>query len=235
MSLYFKQLLAGRDFATQDQAASQMENFVYLVGDSHKKECAVIDAAWDIDGIIAIANNDDMKITHALATHYHPDHVGGSIFGHNIEGLTSLISKNPCFIHAHSLEKSGLIKVTSLSNNDILSHNSGDILKIGDIEITMLHTPGHTPGSLCFKVKNMLLSGDTLFLNGCGRVDLPGGNVEQMYETIHQKLSKLADDIIIFPGHAYGGEYEAFGQLKQHNPIFKYFDKKSFMRFFTRA
>lgn len=234
MSLYFKQLLAGRDFACHDAAACQMENFVYLVGDANKKECAVIDPAWDIDGIISIANNDGMKITQALATHYHPDHVGGSIFGYNIEGLSSLLSKNPCFIHAHCLEKAGIMKVTALSNNDILTHNSGDVIKVGDIEITILHTPGHTPGSLCFKVKNMLLSGDTLFLNGCGRVDLEGGNVEDMYETIHQKLTKLPDDTIIFPGHAYGGEHDVLKQVKQYNKIFKYFDKQSFMRFFVR-
>lgn len=232
--LYFRQLLAGRDFAKDDPNAKGMENFVYLIGDIKKRECAVVDAAWDIDGILDIANKDGMKIVAALATHYHPDHVGGDIFSMNIEGLAKLLSKNPCLVHAHKLEKSGIIKVTGLSDSDIVAHDSGDIVKVGDIEIKLLHTPGHTPGSICFSLNNSLISGDTLFLRSCGRVDLPGGDVEEMYRTINDRLSTLSNNTIVFPGHAYKGNKDSMGNIKEHNPVFKFMDLKTFKGFFNR-
>ncbi|HXW52906.1 MAG TPA: MBL fold metallo-hydrolase [Myxococcota bacterium] len=230
--LYFRQLLAGRDFAKNNPAAKQMENFVYLIGDKEKGECVVVDPAWDIAGILQIAEHDGMKIIGALATHYHPDHVGGKIFGFSIEGLAELIAVNPCKIHAHRLEKDGIIKVTGLSPSDIVAHESNDIVKAGDIEIELLHTPGHTPGSLCFRVKNALVSGDTLFLQGCGRVDLPGGDVEEMYRTIQQRLNTIDDNTVVYPGHAYGGEHDNMAAIRQSNPVFSYLDLASFKRLF---
>lgn len=217
--LYFKQLLAGRDFAQHAPGAQQMENFIYLIGDADTHECVVIDPAWDIDGILNVARKDDMKIVGALATHYHPDHVGGKAFGICIEGLAELNAKNPCPFHAHKLEVPGLCQVTGLSKTDFDAHESGDTVKVGDIEIELLHTPGHTPGSMCFRLKDKLVSGDTLFLQGCGRVDLPGGNSEQMYHTLTQKLSQIPDNTILFPGHAYGGESEQMGSVKMNNPL----------------
>lgn len=230
--LYFRQLLAGRDFAQQDAAAQSMENFVYLIGDRDKGECVVVDPAWDIAGIIALAASDHMKIVGALATHYHPDHVGGHIFGMDIEGLKELMAQNPCKVHAHRLEKEGIIKVTHLSASDIVAHEGGDVVKVGDIEIELLHTPGHTPGSLCFRLKNALISGDTLFLHGCGRVDLPGGDVSQMHKTIQERLKTIDATTIVYPGHAYGGHHDNMGNLRQHNPIFSYLDLASFKRLF---
>ncbi len=233
-TLYFRQLLAGRDFAHDNDAALQMGNFVYLVGDYDKHECVVIDAAWDIAGIIAYAHKDNMKIIGALATHYHPDHVGGSIFGISIEGLAELMAQNPCPIHAHKEEKAGIKAVTHVSDSDIIAHESGDIIKAGDISIEVLHTPGHTPGSLCFRLKNTLLSGDTLFLRGCGRVDLPGGDVDEMYRTIHTRLNTISDQTIIYPGHNYNGEHEKMCTLRKNNPVFSYLDIHNFRRFFKK-
>ena len=89
--LYFRQLLSGVDMARSDSSARQMANFVYLVGDAKTRECVVIDPAWDIDGILKIVEQDEMKLVGALVTHYHPDHVGGSIFGINIKGLPPFI------------------------------------------------------------------------------------------------------------------------------------------------
>ena len=230
--LYFRQLLAGRDFATHDASARAMENFVYLIGDREKGECVVVDPAWDIRGIIAMAAADHMKICGALATHYHPDHVGGHMFGMDIEGLKELMAFNPCPIHAHKLEKDGIIRVTHLSDSDIIAHESGDKVKVGDIEIELLHTPGHTPGSLCFRLKNTLISGDTLFLQGCGRVDLPGGNVDEMYRTIHERLNTIDNQTIIYPGHAYGGEHDTMNNVRLHNAVFHFHDMRSFRRMF---
>lgn len=232
--LYFKQLLAGRDFALNNEDAASMENFVYLIGDSDTKECIVVDAAWNIRDILNIAQKDNMKIVGALATHYHQDHVGGDFYGHKVEGLSLLMQLNPCHVHAHKLEKPGIIKVTHLSESDIIGHESGDVVKVGEVEIKLLHTPGHTPGSLCFCVKNCLISGDTLFLRSCGRVDLPGGSVEDMYKTVTEKLYKLPDDTIIYPGHAYSGEHEKLSVLKKHNPVFNHFSLESFKNFFGK-
>lgn len=231
--LYFRQLLAGRDFARHNDAAMHMGNFVYLIGDQEKHECIVIDPAWDIAGIIKIAEADHMKIVGALATHYHPDHVGGSIFDMTIEGLPELLAQNPCKVHAHKLEKAGIIAVTHISDGDIIAHESGDIVKAGDIDIELLHTPGHTPGSLCFRVKNALVSGDTLFLRGCGRVDLPGGNVDEMFRTLHERLNTVSDHTVVYPGHNYGGEHEEMCALRKSNPVFNYLDIKAFRRLFS--
>lgn len=230
--IYFRQLLASRDFAIHNTGAERMENFVYLIGDRVKGECLVIDPAWDIAGILEVARKDSMKIVGALVTHYHPDHVGGHIFGLDIEGLAELIAQNPCAVHAHRLEKNGIIKVTGLSRNDIIAHESGDIVAVGDVNVELLHTPGHTPGSLCFRVKDALISGDTLFLNGCGRVDLPGGDVEEMHRTLQQRLSTIDNHTMVYPGHAYGGDHNTMSKLREDNPVFRYKDLPSFMRLF---
>jgi len=87
-------------------------------------------------------------------------------------------------------------------DSDIVRVNSGDKLSVGDVEVEFLHTPGHTPGSQCFRIKRTLVSGDTLFINGCGRVDLPGSNSEQMFQSLG-KLAELPDDTLLLPGHNY--------------------------------
>ncbi len=217
--LYFRQIPLG-----------QMENFAYLIGDKTTHECVVVDPAWDIQEILDIAAADGMKVTGALASHYHQDHIGGSIFGMNIEGLAKLMTLNPCKCHAHKLEAPGIMKVTGLSESDLVKHDSGDKLKVGNIEIELLHTPGHTPGSMCFRLKDALVSGDTLFLDGCGRVDLPGGNSEQMYETLTQRFSTLPDSTVLYPGHSYGGEHAPMGEVRAHNPMMQIHDLKTWKR-----
>jgi glyoxylase-like metal-dependent hydrolase (beta-lactamase superfamily II) len=102
----------------------------------------------------------------------------------------------------HKAEADGVRKVTGLSESDLARVDSGDTLTIGNVEVEFLHTPGHTPGSQCFRVKNTLVSGDTLFINGCGRVDLPGSDSEQMYHSL-QRLKALPDDTLLLPGHNY--------------------------------
>ena len=93
---------------------------------------------------------------------------------------------------------------------------------VGDIPIELIHTPGHTPGSQCFLVDNRLIAGDTLFLNGCGRTDLPGGNPEQLYESLTQRLAKVPDDAVLFPGHLYSPEpSDTMGHTRQQNVVFR--------------
>lgn len=220
MSLIIRQLLVGRDIGQTNPAGAQMQNFVYLIGDRDAGECVVVDPAWDIAGIVERAGEEGLTITGALATHYHPDHVGGHIFGIDIEGLAELMAQSPCKVHAHELEVDGIKQVTSLSESDFVRHSGSDKIQVGAIEIELLHTPGHTPGSSCFRVKDNLVAGDTLFLQGCGRVDLPGGDPDEMRRTLTQRLAKLPDDMELYPGHAYGGEHASLEVVRRTNPYF---------------
>ncbi len=216
--LYLRQLLAGRDFGAGHPVAAQMQNFVYLVGDRDTGECLVVDPAWDVRDLVRVAEADDMRIVGALATHYHPDHIGGPLFGHHVDGLPTLMEVCPCPVHVHHLEADGVRMMSGLSKSDLTEHRSGDKVKVGDVEIELLHTPGHTPGSQCFRVADALLAGDTLFLQGCGRVDLPGGDPEEMRLTLTQRFSTIEDHVVLFPGHAYGGEHAPMGHVRKTNP-----------------
>ena len=228
--LYFRQLLAGRDFAQHDPAAKMMENFVYIIGDRITRECVIVDPAWGVDDLVDLIEREGFKLVGALATHYHPDHVGGTMFGHTVEGLPSLMARAPCKVHAHRLEVEGIMKVTGLSKSDLIGHDSGDRVKVGEIEIELLHTPGHTPGSQCFCVGNALVAGDTLFLKGCGRVDLPGGDPDEMYYTLTQRLASLSGDLTLFPGHAYGGSHAPLQDVRRDNPYLNIQDLATWRR-----
>ncbi len=192
-----------------------MQNFAYLVGSKTTREVVLIDPAWDLDALLELIKGRDYRLTGALLTHYHPDHCGGSFVGksggksgsksghHNVEGVAELLAKQPVKIYAHKLEAAGVKKVTGISDSDLVKVESGDKLSVGEVEVEFLHTPGHTPGSQCFRIKQLLVSGDTLFVNGCGRVDLPGSNSEDMYHSL-QKLAGLPKDTLLLPGHNYG-------------------------------
>ena len=204
--LYLEQLLVG-----------PMDNFIYLVGSKSTREVALIDPAWDIDALLTHIKEKDLKLTSVLVTHYHPDHIGGGMGGHSIEGIAELLEKDPVKIFVHKLEAEGVKKVTGVSDIDLNIVESGDHLTIGKNDIEFLHTPGHTPGSQCFKVNNNLVSGDTLFVQGCGRVDLPGSNSEDMFHSL-QKLSALPNQTILYPGHNYSAEpYESMERVKEIN------------------
>jgi hydroxyacylglutathione hydrolase len=179
-----------------------MQNFTYLVGSRSTREVAIVDPAWDIDALLERIDARGYTLTAALVTHYHPDHIGGSFGGHNIEGLAELSAKRGVRIYTHKAEAEGVRKVTGLSENDLVRVESGDKLAIGEVEVEFLHTPGHTPGSQCFRIRNTLVSGDTLFINGCGRVDLPGSNSEDMFRSL-ARLRDLPEDTLLLPGHNY--------------------------------
>ena len=154
--------------------------------------------------------------------------VGAAMSGNGLlatEGaLPTLMAACPCPVHVHRAEAEGVRVVTGLSKSDLVSHDSGDKVKVGELEIELLHTPGHTPGSQCFRVRatqhepgGALVAGDTLFLQGCGRVDLPGGDPDQMYETLSRRLSDLPGDTVLLPGHAYGGERATMDEVRATN------------------
>jgi glyoxylase-like metal-dependent hydrolase (beta-lactamase superfamily II) len=220
--LYFRQLLSGRDFGHDDPVARQMVNFVYLIGDREKGEAVVVDPAYDIRGILDVLDEDDMQLTGALATHYHPDHVGGDMAGYRISGVNELLRLRPVPVHVQSDESPWVQRVTGASTSELVEHEGGDTVMVGDIPIELIHTPGHTPGSQCFLVGGRLVAGDTLFLEGCGRTDLPGGDPRALYESLTQRLAKVPDDAILFPGHLYSQDPSAsMGDTRQLNFVFR--------------
>jgi glyoxylase-like metal-dependent hydrolase (beta-lactamase superfamily II) len=206
--LYFRQIPIG-----------PMANFIYLIGSKEQRECLVVDPAWDTDEILRLAAEDEMRIVGSLVTHYHPDHVGGGWHGFEVPGgVAELSAKAGGKIHVNKHEAEGLKLITGVSDTDLIAHEAGDLVGVGNVEIRLIHTPGHTPGSQCFLVRDRLIAGDTLFVNGCGRVDLPGSDPEAMYYTLTQTLAKLGDDVVLYPGHDYGPKpSDTMGSQKQSN------------------
>jgi glyoxylase-like metal-dependent hydrolase (beta-lactamase superfamily II) len=222
--LYFRQLLAGRDFARADPLAQQMVNFAYLIGDRVTGEAVMVDPAYGVDELVETLGADGMRCTGVLVTHYHPDHVGGQMMGLSIEGVAQLLARPDVHakVHVQTPEAFGMKRVTGCSDTDLALHDSGDVIEVGAIPITLIHTPGHTPGSQCFFVDGRLVSGDTLFLDGCGRTDLPGGDPEALYESITHKLAVIPDDTVLFPGHLYSPEPSLpLGDVRSRNYVFR--------------
>ncbi len=218
--LYFRQLLSGRDFAIGDQIATQMVNFVYAIGDRQTRECVLVDPAYDPVGLVDAVEADGMTVTGVLATHYHPDHVGGSMMGYDIAGLPGLLGRVSCPIHVQREEVPWVTRTTGVAETDLVAHDSADVVSVGAIDIELIHTPGHTPGSQCFLVDGKLVSGDTLFLDGCGRTDLPGSDQALMIESL-KRLARVDDEIVLYPGHRYSIASSAtMGAVKQSNYIF---------------
>jgi len=134
-------------------------------------------------------------------------------------------------VHVQKEEAHGVKYMTGLGDSDLVLHEGGDRVAAGEVEVTLLHTPGHTPGSQCFLVGNRLVSGDTLFVQGCGRVDLPGGDSEEMYRTLTQRLAALPDDTVLYPGHNYGKTPTAtMGEQRKSNYALKVPDMASWLR-----
>jgi hydroxyacylglutathione hydrolase len=207
--LYFRQLLSGRDFAVDDQFAQQMVNFVYAVGDRETGEALLVDPAYRVSDLLSVLERDGMRLTGVLATHYHSDHIGGSIGGFTIEGVSELLEHVDVPVHVQRDEVPWVKRTTALDDDQLVAHESGDVVEAGGLQVRLLHTPGHTPGSQCFLLEGMLVSGDTLFLEGCGRVDLPGSDPVAMYESLTQRLAAIPDDTVLYPGHRYSPDPSA--------------------------
>ena len=224
--LYFRQVPVG-----------EMANLAYLVGSRTTREAVVVDPAWDVDVLLDRAEADGMKVVGALVTHYHQDHIGGELFGFSIAGLGRLLARSPVPIHVNAHEALGVRRIAGVSETDLVRHEGGDVVELGGVKVRLLHTPGHTPGSQCFLVEapgrpGSLVSGDTLFLGSCGRVDLPGSNPEHMYESLHGTLGKLPDETLLYPGHLYSAAPSStMGEQKRTNPYLRVSRLDDFLTF----
>jgi hydroxyacylglutathione hydrolase len=177
-----------------------MQNFTYLIGDEASKEAMIVDPAWSVEKLRAIAEEDGFKLAGALVTHAHYDHTNA------IEDLLKQIDI-PVYVNRAEIPfaQSGNAIVGSLGRT-AKAMNGGDKINLGETEIQLLHTPGHTPGSQCIRVGDHLITGDTLFIGGCGRSDLPGGDPATLFQSL-RKIAQLPSHVEICPGHDYGDVY----------------------------
>ena len=219
--LYFRQLLSGRDFATDDVIAQQMRNFAYLIGDRETGAAVMVDPAYAAGDLLDTLEADGMALSGVLVTHHHPDHVGGSMMGFELKGLAELLERVSVPVHVNTHEAQWVSRVTGIPMSDLTTHEHGDRVDVGAIDIELLHTPGHTPGSQCFLLDGRLVAGDTLFLDGCGRTDFPGGDVDEMFRSL-QQLATLPGNPTVFPGHWYSAQPSAsLAEVKDTNYVYK--------------
>jgi glyoxylase-like metal-dependent hydrolase (beta-lactamase superfamily II) len=203
--LYFRQWLSGVSFAQRDPIADQMVNFAYAIGDAETHEAVLVDPAYDVGALLDLLDADGMTCIGVVATHYHADHVGGSLFGVTIEGIAALLARSDLPVHVQAAEAPWIVRTTGV-DDALVRHEPGDVVRVGGVAVELLHTPGHTPGSQCLLVDGRLVTGDTLFLDGCGRTDLPGSDPAEMYDTLTRRLSRIDDGTLVFPGHRYSPE-----------------------------
>lgn len=197
-NLYFKQVPVG-----------YMGNFIYLIGDKKKKECAMVDPAWDVDAVLKRTEKDGMKIVAGILTHTHFDHSNG------VEGL---IQKTGVKVYVHENES----KFLKEFKDHLVETREGSKFQIGDVEMTFLHTPGHTEGAQCILVGDKLVTGDTLFVGACGRCDLPGGDEKKIMQSL-KRLASLDGSLQVFPGHAYGdADSSTIERERRTNPFMKF-------------
>jgi glyoxylase-like metal-dependent hydrolase (beta-lactamase superfamily II) len=194
-----------------------MVNFAYVIGDRVTGEALLVDPAYAIDDLLEVLAADEMRPVGVLGTHYHADHIGGDLMGHPIDGIAQLLDNVDVPIHLQKTEVPWVERTTGVTDA-LVAHEPGDIVTVGEIEVTLVHTPGHTPGIQCFLVEGRLVSGDTLFLEGCGRTDLPGSDPLAMYETLTTRLAKIPDETVLFPGHLYSAApSQSMGETRRDN------------------
>ena len=210
-----------KDLYLKQMELGPMENFVYLVGSKAKREVFVVDPAWQVDTVLRVAKEEDLTIIGALVSHYHFDHTNG------IEELLEAVNV-PVYVNKRD------IPYMDISASLLKPVDAGTKVKAGDVEIEMVHTPGHTPGSQCFHVRGHLVSGDTLFINACGRTDLPGGDAKEMYHSLTHTLLKMDDATVLCPGHNYSDRPLAtMGEQKRTNPYLMCDSLENFLKFRT--
>jgi len=188
-----------------------MENFIYLLHDHASDRAAVVDPAWEVGKVIALAKKNGVRITDILLTHSHHDH---------INGIEDVLDEYDAQVHLLKPEAEFWGKALDLPT----LHHGGDTISIGDTPIRVLHTPGHTPGSACYHIGDNLITGDTLFVFGCGRCDMRGGDPERMYHTLKDMASGLPRETIIHPGHNYAEKTTSTLEEQVEGNPFMHFD-----------
>ena len=190
-----------------------MENFIYLIIDNATERAAVVDPAWNVPEVLKLAQDKGVTITDILLTHSHHDH---------INGIEQVLNTYDAQLHLLKPEAQFWGQQLNLPT----LHHGGDIIQLGKTDIEVLHTPGHTPGSACYHIHDHLITGDTMFVWGCGRCDLAGGDPEVMHNTLKHMGEDMPGNTIILPGHNYADcETSTMAKQVEGNP-FMHFEKK---------
>jgi hydroxyacylglutathione hydrolase len=197
-----------------------MENFVYLIHDRTSDTAAIVDPAWEVGRILDLAQEKGIRITDILLTHSHHDHVNG---------LQQVLDSSDAQIHL--LKPEAQFWGAALARPTL--HHGGERVRLGNTEISILHTPGHTPGSACYQIGNDLIAGDTLFVFGCGRCDLAGGDPEQMFNTLKRIRNELPGSTILHPGHNYAPAHptSTLEQQVEGNPFLHFDSPEDFVEY----
>jgi hydroxyacylglutathione hydrolase len=192
----------------------QMANFTYILADENTGESAVIDPSWDLEKIFAILNKNGWKVKYIINTHTHFDHILGN-------EQVAAVTGAKIIQHKESTEKYDL------------PVEDGQIIEVGKIVIRIVHTPGHSKDSISLVVDDeLVLTGDTLFVGNCGRVDLPGSDASEMHHSLFEKIAKLQESLVVYPGHDYGSKKTStIAEEKRTNYVLKARSKEDFVRF----
>ena len=180
------------------------DNFCYIVYCSTTLKAAIVDPSYDPSKILEFINSKNLELEYIINTHYHFDHTSGNQRIKNVLSSRVIASK---------------IDGKKITSGVDIFVGDNDQLNVGEISIKFLLTPGHTPGGICLIINNeALITGDTLFIGDCGRTDLPGGNLKEMFRTLHHKIKNLPDHLIVYPGHDYGDKpFDTLGNQKLTN------------------
>jgi glyoxylase-like metal-dependent hydrolase (beta-lactamase superfamily II) len=201
------------NYSIHSMELGPMENFIYLIHDHASNTAAIVDPAWEVSEMLDFADSKGIRITDILLTHSHHDH---------INGLQQTLEHSDAKIHLLKPEA----KFWGAELDQPVLHHGGEQINIGDSQIDILHTPGHTPGSACYQIGNDLIAGDTLFVFGCGRCDLAGGDPEQMFQTLKKIKTELPKSTILHPGHNYAPQSPTSTMETQcHGNPFLHFDE----------
>lgn len=208
------------EFSIISRELGPMENFIYLLHDHASGRAAIVDPAWEVEQVIDIAKQQDIRITDILLTHSHNDH---------INGIEKVLQEFDAQVHLTKAES----RFWGRDITNPVTHHGGDIINLGESEIEVMHTPGHTPGSACYKLANNLIAGDTMFVFGCGRCDLAGGDPEQMYHTLKKIKSEMPGDTVLHPGHNYSPAHptSTLQQQNEGNPFLHFDSSDEFVKY----
>lgn len=179
------------------------DNFSYVVGDEATKEVVVVDPSFSAEQLIRFAERRRFKVKYVVDTHSHHDHTAGN-------GMIAVRFGAKIIVH----RSAGVEKDIPVDDEDAIT--------VGKVKIQVIHTPGHTPDSICLLLDGKVLTGDTLFVGECGRTDMPGGSAKDLYHSLFDKLMKLGDDVEVYPGHDYGARpYSTIGLERRTNYVLK--------------